>query len=364
MSLANLSQNSFFAGNSKKNSNLLLIFMIAIILYTVNLFTAIYNDFDLLVIFRQLLPILLFALGFVIVFDVSELLTPKNISIQIILVGLFSALNTFIRWSQLHGATKFSIDRLGLDTDLLGLLALILIVSPVQWVRWKPGFRLLIGSTIVGLFLGTFSRSFIPSFAMIAIFVLLNNRRNMVERFLKTIIFLSIGSVLVLLGLKFSGLLTSSTFLRRYTQSFFSLSKGGLSDSGLGSDPSLLQRKAQGQYAWEIWQDHKIFGTGILDPAITMDNFMGSIATNGIFGATLLISIFAGAVFFISKYSPSVSLANFLAKGFFLLLIVYSLIGNWPTNKSAWLAMLFILLLHFSESRVADNESKGQSDGF
>jgi hypothetical protein len=336
------------------------ILIIAIMLYILNFSAATYNGFDSFVIFRQLLPILLFILGFIVVVDVSGILTPKSVSFIIISVGLFSAVNTFIRWSQLRGATQFSVERLGLDTDLLGLLALLLVSSPIQKLRWRKGIRLLVGTLIVGFFTGTFSRSFFPSFAIIAVYVLVNRKDRIFTGALKFFLALASGAILVLIGLKLSGLLDSSIFLRRYVNSFISLRKGGLSESGLGSDPSLMLRKSQGDFARNIWQENKYFGTGILDPIITMDNFMGSFAANGLVGMFLLVTIYLGTVISIGRSRLHNSIADFISKGFLLLLIVYSIIGNWPMNKSAWLALLLILLLYFSEITFDNRQRRVQ----
>ena len=357
INLAKLPQLSATLVSLKRTFHILIF---AVLLYILNFSVAIYNGFEPFVIFRQLLPILLFICGYLIVLDVSEILTPKSVSLLIVTIGIFSALNTFIRWSQLHGATQFSVERLGLDTDLLGLLALLLVSSPKQKLVWRKGSRIMVGTIIVGFFLGTFSRSFFPSFAIIAFFVIFNRKERIMTNAIKALSAITGVAILVFIGFNLSGLLNSNTFARRYLDSLSSLRKGGLSESGLGADPSLVLRKSQGNFALGLWQEHKFFGSGVLDPAITMDNFMGSFATNGVIGMFLLIMIYLSSVISIRRMRIQTPIADFLSRGFLLLLFVYSLIGNWPTNKSAWLALLFILLIHFSESAFIDRQVRVQ----
>lgn len=336
------------------------IFVFAIFLYILNFSVAIYNGFGPVVIFRQLFPILLFACGYLVVLEVSEILTPKIVSRLIVAIGIFSALNTFIRWSQLHGATRFSVERLGLDTDLLGLLALLLVSSPTQIMIWRKGARVLVSSIIVGFFFGTFSRSFIPVFAVISGFLFFNIKDRIMTNLIRLFIAIMGIAILVLIGFRYSGLMESNTFALRYLDSFSSLRSGGLSETGLGADPSLVQRKSQGDFAINLWQKHKFFGTGVLDPAVTMDNFMGSFAANGVIGMFLLIMIFFFSVISTRRIRFKAPIADFLSRGFLLILCVYSLIGNWPTNKSAWLTLLFILLMQFSEYASIDKQIRIQ----
>ena len=303
------------------------------------------------VIFRQLLPLFIFILGINPIIHCSVLADMKFLYINFILIGLFSALSTYIKWSQLHGGASYGIDRLGLDSDLLGLLALILILAPdYNWGK-RILLRASVGIMILFLFIGTFSRSFIPSLLTIFCTSVFIYRRQIASKFLRFVpYFVGLFTSIILIT-KYSNFANSETFYRRYLTSFIKFRSGGLSDTGLGNDASLIMRKQQGELAMELWSRHKIFGSGILDPSITMDNIRGSFATNGSLGAVILVIFFC--VFFASVigiHRPMDS-SRFLAINYIFLLCIYSFLGNWPTNKSAWLGILMILSLYCAQSK-------------
>ncbi len=366
LSLTNLYLNSHLNFDAQKLRSLCSILIYAILLYIFNFLTAMYGNFDFITIFRQLMPIFIFIAGFFIMIECGIFLSTKKILINILVLGVFSAMATFIKWSQLYGALKFNFEDIGFGGDFNGLLALIVLLS-----TYKSNFRyfrkilwMFLIVTIVLFFSLSFSRTYLVLMPLILLFSTLVNSENRIKRTQLVAIYAFMSFLILQLVLLVSGLGNSSTFLNRYVKSLDLLSIGGLGLNGLGSDPSIVMRKRQGQDALIQWHEHIFFGTGILSPDLTFDHIFATLASNGLIGITLLSMLLIKLLSLSMKWKNKNILSRRIIIQYMLLLVSYSFIGNWPTNKSAWMALLFILGLLVSESKeipqITQNKSKFQ----
>lgn len=328
-----------------------IVFVIVLLLYFVNFISAIYSGYAVADIFRSLVPIYIFIVGYYVCLISAVEAHPKFFQNQIILLGLYASIATFFKWAQLRGEIQLTESRIGLDADLVGLLALILILN-----RDKSGITkrervltIIAGNVIVLCFFFTFSRTLIVAIVLVFLSAFYFSKQSLLKKIYKYIFSFLISLVLINFTLRYFSLDSSASFQNRYVRSVQLIFSGGLSTQGLGSDQSLRLRNQQGEFAYKLWQEKRMFGVGILPPKLTIDNFWGTFASSGIFGVILLFLVFFLLLFaYRDKYSSFISVR--IAKQYFMLLILYTFIQNWPTGKGAWYATLLTVTFIVSET--------------
>lgn len=327
------------------------VFVIVLLLYFVNFFSAIYSGYAVTDIFRALVQIYIFIVGYYVCLYSAIQSHPKFIQNQIILLGLFASLATFFKWVQLRGDLQFTASRIGLDADLVGLLALMLILNrDTSGTRKRENVLTgIVGFVIVLCFFFTFSRTLIVAIVLIILLALYFSQQSLLKKVGKYTFAFLIFLSLLNFSFRYLSLGSSASLQNRYLRSVQLFASGGLSSQGLGSDQSLRLRDQQGEFAYSLWQEKKLFGFGILPPNITIDNFWGTLASSGIFGVILLSLVFFLLLFaYGNKYSSLISVR--IAKQYFLLLILYTFIQNWPTGKGPWFATLLAVTFVVSET--------------
>lgn len=327
-----------------------IVFVLVLLSYFLDFFSAIYSGYAVSDIFRYLVPKYIFIVGYYVCLNSAVKSGTKFFQNQIILLGLFSSLATFFKWVQLRGDLQFSASRIGLDADLVGLLALILILNRNTSIGSKRENVLtgIIGFIIVICLFLTFSRTLVIAMAFIILLSFFYSQQSLLRKVAKYAISLVIIFSLLSFSFKYLSHGSFSSLENRYLRSIQLFVSGGFSSSGLGSDQSLRLRKQQGEFASILWQEKKIFGFGILPSNITIDNFWGTLASSGIFGVTLLFVSFSLLLFaYGNRFSWLISVRT--AKQYFLVLILYTFIQNWPAGKGAWFATLLALAFVVSE---------------
>ena len=328
-----------------------IVFVIVLLSYCVNFFSAIYSGYAVTDIFRALVQMYIFIVGYYVCLHSAIEAHPKFFQNQIILLGLFASLATFFKWVQLRGDLQFTASRIGLDADLVGLLALILILNRNTFGSRKRENVLtgIAGFIIVLCFFFTFSRTLIVAIALIILSALYFSKQSLPKKVIKYTFSFLIFLSLLNFSFRYLPLGSSLSFQNRYLRSVQLYFSGGFSSQGLGSDQSLILRNQQGEFAYNLWQEKRLFGFGILPPNITIDNFWGTFASSGIFGVILLFVVFFLLLFaYRNKYSSLISVR--IAKQYFLLLFLYTFIQNWPTGKGAWFATLLAVTFVVSET--------------
>lgn len=328
-----------------------IVFVLALLLYFVNFISAIYSGYAIADIFRSLFPIYIFIVGYYVCLISAIDAHPKFFQNQIILLGLYASIATFFKWAQLRGEVQFTESRIGLDADLVGLLALILILNSDKSGSTKRErvLTFITGNVIVLCFFFTFSRTLVVATALVFFSAFYFSKQPLLKKIYKYTFLFLIFLVLIIFTYRYFSLGSSASFQNRYVRSVQLFLSGRLSTQGLGTDQSLRIRNQQGEFAYNLWQEKKVFGFGILPPKLTIDNFWGTFASSGIFGVILIFLVFFLLLFaYRNKYSLYISVR--IAKQYFMLLILYTFIQNWPTGKGAWYATLLAVTLIVSET--------------
>ena len=89
-----------------------IVFVIVLLLYFVNFISAFYSGYAIANIFRSLVQIYIFIVGYYVCLNSAVEAHPKFFQNQIILLGLFASIATFFKWVQLRGDLQFTESRI------------------------------------------------------------------------------------------------------------------------------------------------------------------------------------------------------------------------------------------------------------
>lgn len=184
---------------------------------------------------------------------------------------------------------------------------------------------------------------------LLSLWILLVSIGSKSGRFLSMFKIVSLASAgFFLLSFATPGLLSSAAFVKRIDESWTRFLSGGFSSSGLGSDGSLVMRRAQAKLAKELFNENPIVGSGQLPIGETFDTIVASLAQYGIIG------IFLFSVVFYQLFRVILAPMNgitFFAIPFFSALIPASLIYNWIGGRSIWISLIIILAISLSQQK-------------
>jgi hypothetical protein len=350
LSLKNLTRGSKIP---RETSNRVMKIAIALVLLLFMNFVSSYlHNFTPIEIIRGQTALLIFLLGIPIAIWSGLTLETETILDYAIALGVFSAFAFWFVWSQNRGLVVFQNSRIALASEWTAFLCLAITFTTTSLNRFRS-LVYWVSSLAVGIFmLASLTRTNILLFLWI-LFVSIGSKSG---RFVSLLKFASLVSAgFFLLSFATPGFLSSAAFVKRINESWTRFISGGFSSSGLGSDRSLVIRRAQGKLAKEIFSENPIVGSGQLPIGESFDTAVASLAQYGIMGIFLL-SVVLYQLFRVILVP--MNKITFLAIPFFSALIPASIIYNWIGGRSIWISFIIALAISLSQSKhLHPNES-------
>jgi hypothetical protein len=343
LSIKNLSRGSKIPRETKQR---VLTFSIAlIVLLFINFVSSYLNNFTPIEIIRGQTALLIFLFGIPIAIWSGRELYTETILDYAVALGVFSAFAFWYVWSQNRGLLVFQNSRIALASEWTAFLCLAITFTTARLNLFRS-LAYSISSLAVGiLMLASLTRTNI----LLSLWILLVSIGSKSGRFLSMFKIVSLASAgFFLLSFATPGLLSSAAFVKRIDESWTRFLSGGFSSSGLGSDGSLVMRRAQAKLAKELFNENPIVGSGQLPIGETFDTIVASLAQYGIIG------IFLFSVVFYQLFRVILAPMNgitFFAIPFFSALIPASLIYNWIGGRSIWISLIIILAISLSQQK-------------
>ena len=328
-----------------KAEQIINIIRLCALLLLLNLTVSVVQGFTLLEILRSDIAILIFLLGVPIYVWSGSKLRFSKLADLVVLLGIFSAISFWYTWSQGHGLNNFGSDRIALSSEWTSFLGLAICLNSKSRNKIRFLFYSISIVTISLLMLLSLTRTNILLVLWIILVSLILNSNRTIN--LLRVIAVSFTGI-VFLKFYLPDFFSNTAFISRIQYSWQKYRIGGLSESGIGADQSVLMRHQQTQVAIQIFENNLFFGCGQLPRQQIFDTFAGSVAKFGIIGLTLFFLIF----FFLHKILVRQNQTTryvFLSLG--SALFPASLIYNWPDGRSIWLALGLCLALLFSKDQ-------------
>ncbi len=294
---------------------------------------------------RSLFPLILALIGFPLILDVGLNIGKEKLLRFTVYIGVLSSLFVWYFWTNRRGFQNFNIERIGLDAEWLGFLALIVLIIQTEKIIRIKAFDFIAMGLIIGLLVLTLTRTnlLIVLYILFSGLLLTGSKLKMVGSIAAYIFLIAAIVQSNLLGLAFS-----NAFFYRITRSLQLFRFEGLSSSGIGGEGTLQLRSEQTEQARQVWGDNLIFGTGILPKNQIFDTFMATPAQFGIIGI-LIFTMFSYKfmkVFFHFAGKSSLKKVGYI---YFTGLFFSSFIYNWPLNKSVWISSSLLMILAINQ---------------
>ncbi len=355
LSVKNLSRGTAIPGETSRR--VMKISITLIVLLLMNFFSSYLNNFTPIEILRGQTALLIFLFGIPIAIWSGRDLYTETILDYAIALGVFSAFAFWYVWSQNRGLLVFQNSRIALASEWTAFLCLAITFTASRLNLFRS-LTYSVSSLGVGiLILASLTRTNI----LLSLWILFVSIGSKSGRFFSMLKIVSLASVgFFLLSFATPGLLSSAAFVKRIDESWTRFLSGGFSSSGLGSDGSLVMRRAQAKLANELFNENPIFGSGQLPIGETFDTIVASIAQYGIIGM-FLISVVLYQLFRVVT-APRNKL-TFFAIPFFSALIPASLIYNWIGGRSIWISLIIVLAISLSQQKhLHPNEKTASSN--
>lgn len=331
-------------------SHIRIIAFYSFLLIFFNLVVSLSKGFTVLEVLRSLTGIILFFCGIPIYLLCGLKIKTSFIFDLAVIIGVFSAASFWYKWSQGHGLNLFGSDRFALDSEWTALLGFSISLN-TKVVSKIRKFLYPVSTLAVAFFmLLSLTRTNIILMIWITIFSLFSRS----GKFRKiALIAITSFSGFVFLRAFLPDLFNNAAFVERIFVSWQKFSSGGLGSTGIGSDQSVIMRSQQTTIATHLFFDNLFFGSGQLPANKTFDTFMGTIAKFGLIGNTLF------AILYFKIFQLFFQQRRLKQFDFFIplssALVPASLIYDWPSGRSIWLALGMILVIYVSKSDYLPN---------
>ncbi len=295
---------------------------------------------------RGLFPLLLCLTGIPLMIDAGFNVQKERLFRFTIYFGLVSSFFVWFFWTQRRGFLNFGVERLGLDSEWLAFLALIVLVTQKEKVFRFKVFDVVAAGLIIGLLIFTLTRTNIILILFISLFgLLLAESRLKIFGSLVMYVFFFIATLQSnLFGSEFR-----REFYYRITRSLELFREEGLSSSGVGGEGTFQLRNQQSELALQNWRENFLFGSGTLPKNQIFDSFLATPAQFGIIGL-LIFLIFSYR--FVRLFFELSGEGSFRKIGYvyFFTLLLSSLIYNWPVNKSVWMSISLLVVISINKA--------------
>jgi hypothetical protein len=323
-----------------------------IILLFINFFTSLLKNFSLIEIIRGQTGLLIFLLGIPIAVWSGRNLLTETILDYAILLGVFSAFAFWYVWSQNRGLLVFQNSRFALASEWTAFLCLAITFTSAKLHRIRSLTYSVSSLLIIILMLASLTRTNI----LLSLWILFISIASKSGRFLSILKIIFLASVgFFSLSLAAPSLLSSEAFVKRINESWTRFLSGGFSSSGLGSDGSLVMRRAQAKLATELFYQNPIVGSGQLPSNQTLDTIIATPAQFGVTGIFLISFIIYQLYRVVMTPKNSIT---FYAIPFFSAFIPASLIYNWLGGRSIWITLIIVLALALSQEKQSNPNEK------
>jgi len=352
LSLNSLMRLYQLTGSSRSwlNKMKVLIFLLALLLF-LNFSVSILNGYSILEIVRNQTAILIFLLGIPIAVWCGLNIEIATILDGAVVLGFFSAISFWYVWSQQHGLLRLASGQFALASEWTAFLGLAVSLTTKSLGRIRNFLYTSSAVLVLLLFIASLTRTNILLATWIIVMsILIKSGRILNFLKLTTLGFAALG--VIIFGLP--GLLSNSAFTQRIFGSWNRFSIGGLSDSGLGSDSSLIMRKIQAKLAMSLFSGDPIFGVGQLPRGQTFDTIIACLAQYGILGILLLVCIYLKLYRILGTKSAQSCLYIF---PFFSALLPACFIYNWVGGRSIWIASGVALAISVSQQESLTTNS-------
>lgn len=299
-------------------------------------------DISLISILRSYLPYILFLFSLPIMYKCKDSFSESFITVSVLTFANLSAFSVWFLWSQRHGLHIFPIERIGLDAEWIAFFGFI------YALRFQTDTKSLSVLNLVSLIgIPTFLILSLSRTNLIFIFAIIISHFLLFRRnFLVTSFYMSVFLVSSIVISRFlPGDVVSKT-VDRFSSTFQLFQIGGLSEQGLGMDLSIYLRRQQTQFAKDHFIENWLIGSGTLPEGQSFDTIWGSLMQYGTIGSILFL-VLISAICWQLVSNDSIFRKHFLI--YFFLLVPASVIYNWPSNKSFWLANSLLFALSHSK---------------
>jgi hypothetical protein len=338
-----LSQNYFRDSNLKQN--ILRITTLLLFLISIQTLVAISNGYSWSEIFRNLFIFVLFILILPISIYCALNLTPSRLITLIVLLGFISSIASAYLWAQRRGLYSFGSSRFGLDAEWIGYIAIIIFLCSrlaESKIEYALRFFMALASTI--FLSATLNRT-----TYVLVFTLLFSSLILSKFRIRILIFKASLSTAYLFAYRIITQNVDSTIVQyRIERSFSYLISGGLSESGLGSDLSILQRAEQAALAFQEWKQNPFLGQGALPISRTLDTSVAALLQFGIIGSAIFLIVLALIMIGLLSNTRAAPELRTVVYIFVILTFISTFIYNWTVNKSYWLSVSLIYSLSVS----------------